>query len=57
LLRLQRDHVREEWKRSRDFGTTHHRPGSDAVARRLDGLRERLKQKYAFFEGLAFAHE
>jgi eukaryotic-like serine/threonine-protein kinase len=57
LLRLQRDHVREEGERSRDYGATHDRPGSDAVTRRLDGLRERLRPKYAFFEGLAFAHE
>jgi hypothetical protein len=57
LLRLQLDHVREEGERSRDFGATHHHPGSDAVALRLEGLRERLKQDYSFFEGLAFAHE
>ena len=57
LLRLQRDQVREEGERSRDFGATHDRPGSDAVSRRLDGFRERLGPKYAFFEGLAFAHQ
>jgi eukaryotic-like serine/threonine-protein kinase len=57
LLRLQRDHVREEGERSRDFGATHDRPGSEAVTRRLDGLRERLRPNYAFFEGLAFAHQ
>ena len=55
LLRIQRDHLREEGERSRDFGATHVRPGSDTVSRRLDGLRERLRPKYAFFEGLAFA--
>jgi len=57
LLRLQRDLVGEEGERSRDFGATHDRPGSDAVTRRLDDLRERLRAKYRFFEGLAFAHQ
>jgi hypothetical protein len=57
LLRLERDRVREDGEHSRDFGATHDRPGSDTVTRRLDGLRERLKQKFSFFEGLAFAHE
>jgi hypothetical protein len=56
LLRLQVDHVREEGEQFRDFGTTHHHPGSDAVAGRLESLRERLKQDFTFFEGLAFAH-
>jgi predicted Ser/Thr protein kinase len=57
LFRLQRDQVREEGERPRDFGAKHARPGSDTVIRRLDRLRERLKSNYSYFEGLAFAHE
>jgi hypothetical protein len=57
LFRLQLNQVREEGERSRDFGTTHHRPGSDAVARRLDELRERLRRTYTFLDGLAFVHQ
>ena len=57
LLRLKRDDVREEGERSRDLGATNTRPRSDTVAGRLDVFRERLKQRFSFFEGLAFAHQ
>lgn len=57
LLRMQRNEVREEGERSRDLGATNTRPRSDTVAGRLDVFRERLKQRFSFFEGLAFAHQ
>ena len=57
LLRLKRDDVREEGERSRDLGATNTRPRSDTVAGRLDIFRERLKQRFPFFEGLAFTHQ
>ena len=57
LLRLKRNDVQEEGERSRDFGATNTRPRSDTVAGRLDVFRERLKQRFSFFEGLAFAHQ
>jgi eukaryotic-like serine/threonine-protein kinase len=57
LLRVQRNEVREEGERSRDFGATNTRPRSDTVAGRLDEFRERLMQRFPFFEGLAFAHQ
>jgi len=57
LLRLKRDDVQEEGERSRDYGATNTRPRSDTVAGRLDVFRERLKHRFPFFEGLAFAHQ
>jgi hypothetical protein len=57
LLRLQASTVKDEGEMPRDFGARQDRPESDAVVRRLDGLRERLAPKYCFFEGLAFHHE
>jgi hypothetical protein len=58
LLRLQAGRLREEGEAPRDFvGPARDRPESDAVVRRLDGLRERLAPKYLLFEGLAFHHE
>jgi len=57
LLRMQRDEVREEGERPRDLGATNTRPRSDTVAGRLDIFREHLKQRFPFFEGLAFAHQ
>ena len=56
LLRLQPAQVREEGERPRDFGATHNREESDAVARRLDAFRDRLLQTCTYFEGLAFVH-
>ena len=56
LLRLQPAQVREEGERPRDFGATHNREESDAVARRLDAFRDRLQQTCTYFEGLAFVH-
>jgi tRNA A-37 threonylcarbamoyl transferase component Bud32 len=55
LLRLQPAQVREEGERPRDFGAAQDR--ADSVSIRLNGLRERLKPKYPFFEGLVFRHE
>lgn len=55
LLRLQPAQVREEGERPRDFGAAQDRV--DPVRMRLDGLREQLKPKYPFFEGLVFRHE
>src|SRR5271166_7118801 len=40
---------------TRILGATNTRPRSDTVAGRLDVFRERLKQRFSFFEGLAFA--
>ena len=57
LLRMQRNKVREEEERSRDYGATNTHPRSDTVAGRLDIFRERLKQIFPFFEGLAFTHQ
>ena len=56
LLRLRTNQVRDDGEQCRDLGSTHHLPGSDAVAGRLESPRERLKQEFTFFEGLAFAH-
>jgi eukaryotic-like serine/threonine-protein kinase len=57
LLRLQPGQLKEEGERPRDFGEVVDRPDPDKVARRLNDLRERLKQTCAYFEGLAFANE
>ena len=42
---------------TRILGATNTRPRSDTVAGRLDVFRERLKQRFPFFEGLAFTHQ
>jgi tRNA A-37 threonylcarbamoyl transferase component Bud32 len=57
LLRLQPGRVKEEGDRPRDWGATQHEPGSDAVAQRLEGLRQGLRPICPFFEGVAFAHQ
>jgi hypothetical protein len=46
----------EEGERPRDWGDIHDHPEVDAVVRRLDELRERLRKTCPLVEGLAFSY-
>jgi hypothetical protein len=57
VLRLKRDRVIVE-QHGRDFGAPRDRPDPEGeVRRQLEDLRQRLRDHFDYFEGLAFAHE
>jgi hypothetical protein len=57
VLRLQTDKVGREGPKAADVGEPKQRPDPDGeVRRRLEGLRVALRERFDYFEGLAFAH-
>jgi hypothetical protein len=58
VIHLTADRVAFEGDRARDLGEIRDRPDpQERICSRLEEFRKRLREKWAFFEGLAFGHE